>query len=78
MTKISDLHVGEAAKVVSFELAAAAYRQKLISLGLTPGTRFVVNRVAPLGDPIEITVRGFSLSLRKQEADIMTVQKVEV
>ena len=42
--------------------------QRLMMLGLIPGTRFTVVRVAPLGDPIEIKLRGFSLSLRREEA----------
>lgn len=78
MIKINQLLVGDTATVVSYESGEQAYRHKLVSLGLTPGTQFVVNRVAPLGDPIEITFRGFSLSLRKREADIMTIKKVDL
>lgn len=49
------------------------YRRKLLSMGATPGTRFKVLRVAPLGDPIEIKIRGFHLSLRKSEAAAVKV-----
>ena len=45
-------------------------------MGLLPGTEFIVSHIAPLGDPVEITVRGFSLSLRKGEASILTVEQV--
>ena len=76
MTTISALHSGDTAKVVSFKPGAVAYRQKLIALGLTPGTSFVISRLAPLGDPVEILLRGFSLSLRKKEADMMVVEQV--
>lgn len=43
-------------------------RQRILDMGLTKGTRVVVRKVAPLGDPLEITVRGYELSLRKGEA----------
>jgi ferrous iron transport protein A len=46
-------------------------------MGLTPGTEFTVIRVAPLGDPVEIRVRGFHLSLRKQEADTLIVEEID-
>jgi ferrous iron transport protein A len=46
-------------------------------MGLTPGTEFTVIRVAPLGDPVEIQVRGFHLSLRQQEADALIVEEID-
>jgi ferrous iron transport protein A len=46
-------------------------------MGLTPGTEFTVTRHAPLGDPVEIQVRGFNLSLRKAEADALRVEEVK-
>jgi ferrous iron transport protein A len=46
-------------------------------MGLTPGIEFKVIRHAPLGDPVEIEVRGFKLSLRKQEADALIVEEVD-
>ncbi|MDR3159310.1 MAG: ferrous iron transport protein A [Zoogloeaceae bacterium] len=51
-----------------------AYRQKLLSMGLTRGVEFQVTRQAPMGDPVEISVRGFSLSLRKDEAAALLVE----
>ena len=48
----------------------------LIALGLIPGTEFTLVRAAPLGDPIEIEFRGFALSLRKHEANILTIEEV--
>ena len=53
-----------------------SYRKKLLSMGLTPGTEFTLQRTAPLGDPVEIIFRGFSLSLRKQEAAGLWVEKL--
>lgn len=52
------------------------YRRKLLAMGLLKGTEFTVNRVAPLGDPVEIDVRGFSLSLRKSEVTALIVDEV--
>lgn len=74
--KLKDLAVGERARVKGFDEGAAAYRRKLLSLGLTPGAELAVTRVAPMGDPVEIRVRGFALSLRKTEADALQVEKL--
>ena len=73
--KLSELNVGDAAEVVGFEAGNAAYRSRLMAMGLTPGTSFRIKRLAPLGDPVEIEVRGFALSLRKSEADAVRVQR---
>lgn len=72
---ISDLKIGQSAKILSLSKAHRVYRQKLLAMGLTPGTVVLVKRKAPLGDPIELAVRGFSLSLRKGEADILQIEK---
>lgn len=71
-----DLNIGDSAKVLGLQGLTTSYRKKLMSLGLTPGTQFKLERKAPLGDPIEISVRGFRLSLRKAEAGSMTVEKL--
>lgn len=70
----SSLSVGACARVLSYHGMGDAYRRKLMSLGLTPGTCFSVQRVAPLGDPVEISVRGFRLSLRRDEAAALQVE----
>ena len=72
---LGQLAVGEAGKVVGFDKSNRAYRQKLLAMGLTPGTEFTVVRYAPLGDPVEIRVRGFALSLRKAEANALLVEQ---
>lgn len=74
--ELSDLAVGSKARVVGYDPKARAYRQKLLTMGLTPGTEFIVRRLAPLGDPIDIEVRGYHLSLRKAEAIVIKVQEV--
>ena len=75
MSGISDLSIGDSAEVVGYEQADKSYRKKLLSMGLTRGTVFTLRKVAPLGDPVEIEVRGFSLSLRKGEAEALKVEK---
>jgi ferrous iron transport protein A len=73
---LGELTVGETGRVVALDKAQRAYREKLLAFGLTPGTLVSVARVAPLGDPLEIRVRGFALSLRKGEAEAVTVDRV--
>ena len=72
---LRDMAVGEGGRITGFREGASAYRRKLLALGLTKGAAFRVTRVAPLGDPVEITVRGFSLSLRRDEAEIVLVAR---
>jgi ferrous iron transport protein A len=74
--RVSELKVGQTVRIVTLLAGDKAYRQKLIAMGLTPGTEFTVSRIAPLGDPIEIEVRGFALSLRKNEANILQIEEV--
>jgi ferrous iron transport protein A len=76
-TYLRELPVGTRGRVVGYEKAYQGYKGKLLSMGLTPGTEFTVIRHAPLGDPVEIEVRGFKLSLRKQEADALCVEEVD-
>ncbi|WP_424943812.1 FeoA family protein [Aliiroseovarius crassostreae] len=73
-TKIKDLQVGDCATIAGFAGSCpVGYRRKLLSMGLTQGTKFQINRLAPLGDPVEIRIRGFALSLRKHEAEAIDV-----
>lgn len=71
-----DLEVAARAKVINTKAVEESYRKKLIHMGLIPGTVFEVIRVAPLGDPIEIKLRAFSLSLRRAEAANIEVERV--
>ena len=54
------------------------FRRRLLELGLTPGTSVEVLRVAPLGDPIEVLVRGYRLSLRRQDAGLVSIGPVSI
>jgi len=71
------LAVGQSGRILGYEPGGRAYRGKLLSMGLTPGTHFTITRQAPLGDPVEIEVRGFKLSLRKGEAAALQVERVD-
>lgn len=73
--QFSELTSGNSARIIGYAAGNPVYRQRLIAMGLIPDTKFIVLRVAPLGDPIEILVRGFALSLRKHEAAILQIEK---
>ena len=70
---IQDLEVNSKGKVVGFAEGAKTYMSKLLAMGLTKGAEFTVTRVAPLGDPIEINLRGFNLTLRKTESEVIII-----
>ena len=68
MTKLlSEFGVGESGKILSVN-GAGAVRRRLFDMGVTPGADVLLRKKAPLGDPLEITIRGYELSLRKTEA----------
>ena len=75
---ISDMQVGEYGRVNGFDSSFAIHRQKLLAMGLTPGTEFQIIRVAPLGNPVEIRVRGSDLSLRKNEVAALYIERLNV
>lgn len=76
MLKLRDAAIGSVLRVIGYEPTMRDYKRKLLAMGLTPGTELRVTRHAPLGDPTEIQVRGFHLSLRKDEADALIVTPV--
>ena len=73
MKTLGDVQVGDSSTIVKLH-GTGALRRHLMDLGLIKGTPFTVAKVAPLGDPIEVTVRGYELSIRKEEAAIVEVQ----
>jgi Fe2+ transport system protein FeoA len=73
---LGELTVGERGRVIGYQRGDRSYREKLLSMGLTPGTEFSVVRLAPLGDPVEINVRGYAVSLRKDEAQLLKVERL--
>lgn len=72
---LADLAPGDRARIVGLGKGASAYRHHLMSMGLTPGVELEIVRAAPLGDPVEIRVRGFSISLRREEARLVSVER---
>jgi ferrous iron transport protein A len=76
--QLSEMKKGWKGRIVKMQAGEGVYRQRLIDLGLLPGTEFIVNHIAPLNDPIEIELRGFALSLRKGEASLLVIERVPV
>lgn len=73
---MADLKTGEMAEIIGYTMGNSMYRAKLLALGLTHGVQIKVINVAPLGDPFEIAVRGYHLSLRKDEVGVIKVRKL--
>ena len=73
MKLLSQLTIGERATVVVVN-GEGAIRRRLFDMGITPGAEVCLRKKAPLGDPIEITLRGYELTLRKAEAAYVEVQ----
>lgn len=76
MIKITELVQGDKVRLTSFGTTDMQYRRRLLSLGVTCGTEFLVVRIAPLGCPIQIEVRGTALTLRKEEANQLVLEYV--
>lgn len=72
-TSLSNLEKGMKAKIVGYAQGNPAYRARLLALGLTRGVVVELVNQAPLGDPVEISLRGFHLSLRRSEAAVVEV-----
>jgi len=70
---VDQLKVNEQSVVVSLG-SSGAVRRHIIDMGITPGAIIIMRKTAPMGDPIEINVRGYELSLRKKEAQTITVE----
>ena len=71
---LSQLAPGASGSILQILSSDPLLRQRLMEMGLTKGTTLEVIRLAPLGDPLEISVRGYRLSLRKHEADSVLVE----
>ena len=73
MKTLKDVKVGENAVVVRLH-GEGAVKRRIMDMGLTRGTEVHVRKVAPLGDPMELTVRGYELSVRKGDAELIEVE----
>jgi Fe2+ transport system protein FeoA len=70
---LSELNIGEGGKIVAVQ-GEGAIRRRLFDMGVTPSAEVLLRKKAPLGDPIEVTLRGYELTLRKTEASHVTVE----
>ena len=73
MKTLRDVKVGETAKVVKLH-GEGAVKRRIMDMGITRGVEIYVRKLAPLGDPVEVNVRGYELSLRKADAEMIEVE----
>lgn len=73
--RLREIGIGNSAVVSGYDPGRPEYRQKLLSMGLTPGVEVRLRALAPLGDPVEVELRGFHLTLRKAEADVLRLRR---
>ena len=72
MKTLRDVRIGETAQVKKLH-GTGAVKRRMMDMGLTGGAKVLVRKVAPLGDPVEVTVRGYELSIRKADAELIEV-----
>ena len=73
MAKLRDAKCGQTVKVVKVH-GEGAVKRRIMDMGITKNVEIFIRKVAPLGDPVEVTVRGYELSLRKADAEMVEVQ----
>lgn len=73
MNNLKEVKIGDTVKVVKLH-GEGAVKRRIMDMGITKGVEVYVRKVAPLGDPIEVTVRGYELSLRKADAEMIEVE----
>ena len=73
MNTLKDVKIGQTVKVVKLR-GEGAVKRRIMDMGITKGVSVYVRKVAPLGDPIELTVRGYELSVRKADAEFIEVE----
>ena len=77
MKTLKEAKVGDTVRVVKLH-GEGAVRRRIMDRGVTKGAEVRIRRVAPLGDPVEVTVRGYELSIRKADAEIIEVESMEM
>ncbi len=75
MRTLREVKIGETVKVKKLH-GTGAVKRRIMDMGITKGVEVYVRKVAPLGDPVEVTVRGYELSLRKEDAETIEVEEV--
>lgn len=73
MTTLRHVKIGETVTVVKLH-GEGAVKRRIMDMGITKGVQLTINKVAPLGDPIEVTVRGYELSIRKADAEMIEIE----
>ena len=73
MRTLKEVNIGETDKVIKIT-GEGPIKRRIMDMGITKGTEIYIRKVAPLGDPIEVTIRGYELSLRKADIDIIQVE----
>lgn len=73
MERLNKIKAGQVVTVVKIH-GEGALKRRLLDMGITKGVEILVRKVAPLGDPMEVTVRGYELTIRKRDAEIIEVQ----
>lgn len=76
LKKLDQMKVGETGRITKVN-GEGKLRRRLFDMGVTPGASIYLRKVAPLGDPIEVTIRGYELSLRKVEAELVDIEVEE-
>ncbi len=72
-TNLREVNVGHTCKVVRLH-GEGAVKRRIMDMGITRGVEVYIRKVAPLGDPVEVTVRGYELSLRKADAEMIEIE----
>ena len=71
---LSDLKIGQRAKVLGLHLDKPGVRRHLLDMGITKGTEILIKKIAPMGDPVDIELRGYELCIRKEEMKNIDVE----
>ncbi|MEG0075697.1 MAG: FeoA family protein [Eubacterium sp.] len=75
MKTLRDVKIGDTVDIQKLH-GTGAVKRRIMDMGITKGARVHVRKVAPLGDPIELTVRGYELSIRKSDAEMIEIQSI--
>ena len=75
MRTLKDVKIGESVTVKKLSGNDGALKRRVMDMGITKGVEIYVRKVAPLGDPVELTIRGYELSIRKNEAEAIEVEE---
>lgn len=76
-SKLSNLKIGQRARVVSLNMDKPEIRRHLLDMGITKGTEILIKKIAPMGDPVDIELRGYELCIRKKEMENIDVEVLE-